>query len=325
MIDSGNMTEVLIDFPKMLIDGLKLGKDIKFNDVNDIVIAGMGGSGYTGDLVKAYLFNTKLRINVVKDYNIPKFVDKNTLFFAISYSGNTEETVAAYRAAMRKGCKIVPISSGGKLEELAKLNGDNHIKVQDGIQPRLSTPYLFTAVMNVIANCGLVASPNDIVKKTSKELGLKQKGIETSGKELAKKLKGKTPIIYSSQKLLCLSEKWKTDINENAKTHAFYNMFSEFNHNEICSYENPVGNFHVVILNDADDHIRVKKRIDIFKKLLGEYNTPVQEIAIKGDNYLTRLFTTVWMGLYVAYNLALEYNIDPTPVKIIESLKKDLK
>ena len=125
--------------------------------------------------------------------------------------------------------------------------------------------------------------------------------------------------------MFCIAEKWKTDINENAKTHAFYNMFSEFNHNEICAYENPVGDFYVVIVSDEKDHDRIKKRIEIFKKLLREYKAPVTEISITGTNLLTRLFSSIWMGLYLAYYLALEYGIDPTPVKIIEKLKKDLK
>ena len=324
--DSGNMTKVLAKFPYMLKEAMDYGKKIKFENVDNIVVVGMGGSGYNGDLLKVYLYDQPLNIHVVKNYTLPKFADNKTLVFAVSYSGNTEETVAAYRTAIKRCCKVVSIASGGKLEELAKMNKNPHIAIPKGIQPRLSTLYQFVGMLNVLVNSGLVMDQTTIYNDTIASLKQSSQRIEENGKDLAKKLHGVTPIIYSSQKLFCIAEKWKTDINENAKTHAFYNMFSEFNHNEICAYENPVGNFHIVIVSDQDDHPRIKKRIKIFKELVSkDYDTPVQEIAITGDNYLTRLVSSVWMGLYLAYYLALEYDIDPTPVKIIESLKKDLK
>ena len=124
--------------------------------------------------------------------------------------------------------------------------------------------------------------------------------------------------------MFCIAEKWKTDVNENAKTHAFYNMIPEFNHNELCAYQSKNNNFHIIFLNDAKDHPRIKDRIEAFKKLVKPYNIPMTEIAITGNDLLARLMTGIWMGLFFSYYLALEYGIDPTPVEIIEKLKKEL-
>lgn len=325
-IDSENMIEVLRRFPDMITESLTLGEDISLPKelVENIIVCGMGGSGYNGDLLKVYLNELPIQIHVVKDYIIPKFANRKSLIFTASYSGNTEETVAAYRMAIKRGCKVISISSGGKLLELSQMNKNSHILVPKGIQPRLSTPYQFIAMLNVLQNCKIIEKQNERLEKCAYDLSEFSKKIEENAKDLASKVKGRVPIIYSSQKMFCIAEKWKTDINENAKTHAFYNSFSEFNHNEICSYENPVGDFYVIIVSDMADHPRIQKRVKIFKKLLREYNTPLTEISITGDNFLTRLISSVWMGLFLAYYLALEYNIDPSPVIIIEKLKKDL-
>lgn len=326
-VDSQNMIDTLRNFPDMVERASSLGEDITFPKqfVDNIIVIGMGGSGFTGDLLRAYLHDVAIPVHVVKDYVLPKFTGKKSILFALSYSGNTEETVAAYRSAIRRGYKIVTISSGGKLQKLAKMNKTPHIQIPSGIQPRLSTSYLFIPILNTLNYSGIIDDQEPTIKKCVKDLKAVSKKLETSGKELALKVKNKIPIIYSSQKLFAIAEKWKTDINENAKTHVFYNVFPEFNHNEICGYQNPQGNFHVVIINDAEDHPRIKERIKVFKKLMRKYNIEITELGITGDNFLTRLLSTIWMGQFFAYYLALEYKTDPTPVEIIEKFKKELK
>jgi len=325
--DKGNMIGYLRDFPSIVKSVIK--QEVKFpqgfaENMTDIVILGMGGSGFIGDLLKVYRSDYPIDVHVVKGYSLPKYVDKNCLVFAISYSGNTEETISAYRSAIRRGCNVISISSGGKLEELSKMHKIPHIRVLSGIQPRLSTPLLFIPILHVLSDLKIIEPQEKIIESTVKSLKAASETVENAGKDLAGKLKGKIPIIYASSKMFCLAEKWKTDINENAKTHCFYNMFPEFNHNEICGYTNPNGNFHVVIISDTDDHEKVKKRINVFKKTLKPYGVPVNELAIKGDNLLTRLLSTIWMGFYVSYYLAIEYETDPTPVEIIEKFKKQL-
>ncbi|MBN2368238.1 bifunctional phosphoglucose/phosphomannose isomerase [Candidatus Woesearchaeota archaeon] len=325
-VDSGNMIKVLRELPEMMEKALTLGDDITTPKefVDNIVVIGMGGSGFTGDLLKVYLQDVPVQIHVIKDYTLPAFVSRKTLVFAISYSGNTEETVSAYRSAIRRGCKVIAICSGGKLEELSEMNNNPIVKVPSGIQPRLSTPFLFLPILNILAYSGVIDNNEDKIRKTISQLKSNKDKIENAAKELAVKLKDKIPIIYSSQQIFCVAEKWKTDINENAKIHAFYNTWSEFNHNEICGYQNMTGEFHTILLSDTEDHEKIKKRIKVFKNLAKKYKANLTEIAITGDNFLTRLFTAIWMGTYTGYFLALEYNVDPTPVEIIENLKKEL-
>ena len=135
-IDSENMIEVLRSFPDMVKKSSTLGDDITVPKqfVENIVVVGMGGSGYNGDLLKVYLQDIPIQIHVIKDYILPKFVNRKSLVFTVSYSGNTEETIATYRTAIRRGCKVISVSSAGKLEELAKMNKNPHILVPEGIQ-----------------------------------------------------------------------------------------------------------------------------------------------------------------------------------------------
>lgn len=325
-VDKDKMIDVLRSFPSMIEQASSFGDEVTFpkDFIENIVITGMGGSGYNGDLLKAYLGDTPLQIHVIKDYVLPKFVQRKSLVFAVSYSGNTEETISAYRSALRRGCKVISMSSGGKLEELAKMNNTQHVKIPKGIQPRLSTPYQFTALLNVLSYSGMIDDQEGIIKKCHTQLKAIAQKVEENSKELASKVKGKVPIIYTSNRLFALSEKWKTDINENAKTHAFYNVFPEFNHNELCSHENMDIQTHVIILSDKDDPEKIKDRIKSFKKVAAGYKVPITEIGLAGDNFLTRLFLGVWSGLFFAYYLALEYGRDPTPVNIIEKFKKSL-
>ncbi len=325
-IDKQEMGSILKKFPDMINEVLEFGEDVTFPKefIENVAICGMGGSGFTGDLLSVYLQDLPLKIFVIKDYNLPEFIQRKSLVFAVSYSGNTEETISAYRSAVRRSCKVIAISSGGKLEELSKMNKTPHIKIPGGIQPRLSLPYLLIPILNILNYSGLIEDQDKIIKKTISELKAAAEKIERGAKELAPKLKGKIPIIYSSQRMFCIAEKWKTDINENAKTHAFFNVFPEFNHNEICGYENQTIDSHVIIISDKEDYLKIKDRIKVFKKLINQYKVTVTEIGIVGDNFLTRLFFGVWMGLYVSYYLALEYGRDPSPVKIIEKFKKEL-
>jgi len=302
-----------------------MGKEIKFeSNIKNIFIIGMGGSGEIGNYLQNYLHDLSIPVFVVKDYELPTYCNQTSLVFVISYSGNTEETISAYRQAWRRGCKnLVSVSSGGKLMELALLNKHEHITIPSGILARFSTPYLLVPILNILYNQGLIDYPNQIVEETAK--ALEKSGFETKAKELAEKLKNKVPIIYSSQRTQVVAEKWKTDIQENAKTLAYHNVIPEMCHNELNAYEKVTADLFVILIGDEDDHRQVKQRIKIIKKMLKEKEVPVMEIGIKGNNLLTRLFSSTYLGLWVAFYLAMEYEIDPTPVETIEWFKKELK
>ena len=158
LVDKENMIEILRNYPNMVRDAISFGDDVSMQRefIEDIVIAGMGGSGFAGDLLKVYLSDMPLRIHVVKDYNLPEFVGKKSLVVAVSYSGNTEETISAYRSALRRGCRLISISSGGKIKQLSDMNKTPYISVPGKIQPRLSTPYLFISLLNILSFSGII-------------------------------------------------------------------------------------------------------------------------------------------------------------------------
>ena len=318
-LDSQNMLQVIKDFPKQCREALGLPKGISASGkINNIVIAGMGGSAMGGDLLKIYLSNTNIPVYVNRDYKVPNFVDENSLVFAVSYSGNTEETLSALNAAKEKKAQIIGITSGGKLsEECEKV-----VNIPSGLQPRAALGYLFFPMLGILHNTNIIRVKNDelnemmdILKQTDK--------FNEQGEELSKKLKEKIPIIYASEALGAIAFRWKTQINENAKMPAFYNVFSEMNHNEIAGYKSMDHKFSVVMILDKNDNDRVKKRMNICKEIMEEY-VEVEEVETQGESLLARMFSAIYLGDYVSYYMALWNRVDPSPVDIIEGMKKKL-
>ncbi|MGM5484852.1 MAG: bifunctional phosphoglucose/phosphomannose isomerase [Nanobdellota archaeon] len=320
--DKEDMYSVLKNFPEQIDEGIKLAKDIKAEgDFDKIFFLGMGGSALPGDMMKDYL--TELPVYVVKGYNIPKFMDEKSLVFAISYSGNTEETISAFREASKTKAKMITISSGGKLEELSKVTGCQHIKVPKGIQPRQAIGYQFFPPFMILQNSGIIEDKSEEIKNTKNVL--KKDIYDGNGKELALKLYNKIPLIYSSDRMSTIAEKWKISFNENAKMQAFHNVFPELNHNEMNSYINLNGEFYTLIIKDEDDLPRVKKRMKITKELIREKGVDVVELVLRGDYKLAKLLSSMYMSDWVAYHTALLLETDPTPVDMVEDFKKRLK
>ena len=319
VLDSQNMLQVIKDFPKQCREALSLPKGTSVSgEISNIVVTGMGGSAIGGDLLKIYLSNTNIPVYVNRDYKVPSFVDENSLVFAVSYSGNTEETLSAYQDAYGKKAKIIGIASGGKLaDECNKV-----VKVPSGLQPRAALGYLFFPMLGILHNTGIIRVKNDelnemmdILKKTDK--------FNEMGQNLSKKLKEKIPIIYASDALGAVAMRWKTQINENAKMTAFYNVFSEMNHNEIAGYNGIDRKFAAVLIRDKYDNERIKKRMDICKQIMGNI-IDVQEVETQGNGLLARMFSAIYLGDFVSYHLAMWNRVDPWPVEIIEGMKKRL-
>lgn len=321
-IDKENLAGVLEKFPKQIVEASALGKDLVFSGFRNVVICGMGGSGLPGEFVRS-IVDSKIPIFVVKDYVLPAYVDNYSLVFAVSYSGNTEETLTAYEEARQRGARIVVITSGGELAKKAKENGFPVIVVPGGIPPRMAIGYQMIPLLNVLERCGFLRAID--WKRVADFLTKELKDIKKQAHELAKKVDTKIPLIYASPVLYAVAYKWKKNFNENVKMHAFSNFFPEFNHNEINGYVKLNGKYIVFILRDRDDHPRNKHRMDVVAQLIKEKGVDVIHIDSKGPDRMSRMLRTVWLGDWVAYYTALALGVDPTPVKIIEDLKKALK
>jgi len=312
------MYNVLVNFPKQLVEGKKLGSDIKLDgQYNKILVAGMGGSAIPGDLLRCYL--KKIPVFIHRDYDLPEWIDKNTLIFCISYSGNTEETLSAYRSVLGKNLTAVSISAGGKLEEITRKG--YHIKVPSGIQPRQATGYLFMSMINVLRNNNIIKDDIDAEQVAS---ALSNPALRERAQEIAEKINNRCPIIYSSNQNYCIARIWKIAINENAKIPAFWNTLPEMNHNEIVSYTNLLENkYFAIFIADDEDNKRVKDRILITKRLIKE-KVEFTELRLSGQNRLQKLMIGIYLGHWVGYFMAIKLGIDPTPVEMVEELKKEL-
>ncbi len=325
-IDSQNMIGVVDGFSKQITEALELGQDVKaIGQMENIIIAGMGGSGHPGDMLKAYAeaIGLKIPVFVVRDYQLPEFTSSKTLVFAISYSGNTEETISSLKNAIRKGAKTVAITSGGKLRTIAEENKIPLILVPSGLQPRLAIAYQFIPLLNVLSNTGIIKNPTSELKKTAEFLSSSKSKAQS--KELASKLTGKIPLIYSSSKLWIAAYIWKILINECAKTHGFCNVIPEMNHNEINAFRNLNAKFYAIFLQDEMESDRIGERMKISRDIISSSGVESTQLILKGNSFLTKLFTAIQTGMYVSYYLSISYNTDPSPVPVVEELKKRLK
>ena len=319
--DASNMLKVIEDFPHQCKTAMELPKGMTVSGkVDKIVVCGMGGSAVGGDLLKAYMRNSKIPVFVARDYKVPGFVDENTLVFAVSYSGNTEETLSAFQDASGKKAKIVAVTSGGQLSVMAK----KIINIPTGMQPRAALGYLFFPVLGVLVNSGIVKVDGNEIEEMLSILS-KTDDFRKEGERLAKKIYGKTPVVYASDMLGAVAYRWKTQFNENSKSPAFTHVFSEMNHNEIVGYQNMDKNkFISIFIRDIEDNERIKKRMDITKEIISS-RVDVEEVHTKGSGLLARMFSGIYYADFASYHLALANKVDPTPVTVIENLKKKLK
>ena len=324
--DKYNLKTVILNYLDKLSIGKEFAKNIKPSkkSFQNIIICGMGGSALPGEILSAYLSHEEplsLPVIICRDYVLPKIVSKNSLIFIASYSGNTEETISCFKEALKLKSQIVAFSEGGEVEKMAKKAETPHVKFSSPFphfQPRYAAVYAFVAMHTVLRNAG-------IVKKTLKFPKIKTADYENSGKELARKIKDKTPIIYSSDALKILGLNWKIKINENSKTPAFWNYFPELNHNEMVGFTNPRCKFFVIMLQNPDDNPKTKRRMEITAKLYKQKGLGVEVILIKGKSFMEKLLNGLALGDWVSYYLAIGYQEDPTPVKMVEDLKKELK
>ena len=322
-IDKSNMRGVILNSPNQFEEALESARDIKVEGkFENIVICGLGGSALPANILACWL-NGALPIYIHRDYNLPPQAGKKSLVICISYSGNTEETVSALNLAVKKRLKIAAITTNGKIEKICKKYKIPLAKIPSGIQPRSATGYLFSSLAKILMNSGIVKETKEISETAQK---LRSLDCEKEGKDLARKLSGKIPIIYASNKMKCLARIWKIKFNENSKNPAFYNYFPELNHNEMVGFSRPEKNseFHIIILRDKEDHPRNLKRMKLFSNLMKEKGIGAEFIDIKKGTCLFKIFSSLLLGDWVTYYLALENKVDPTPVKIVEKFKKKL-
>lgn len=333
------MGEYLRGLPEQFSTILKMKIELpsQYNqEYGNVVVSGLGGSAIGGYILRTYaLHQASLPIIVNRDYNMPAFVGSRTLVLATSYSGNTEETLSSYQQARSSGAAIIVISSGGKLSELARQDGNMVVEVPGGLSPRAATGYLFSPLALVLEQLGILsgvsadlAETQQVLSDLSTEINPSIATANNIAKQIAGEMKDRIPVIWGSSSYSEVAAlRWKAQINENAKSPAYYNIFPELNHNEIVGFEAPenlLAKLLVIILRDPGDHERVKQRMEISKEIIRERVAQVLEVAARGKSFLARFYSLAYIGDYASYYLAQEYGINPTPVKVIDYLKAEL-
>jgi glucose/mannose-6-phosphate isomerase len=295
----------------------------------------MGGSAWSADFAHAWLAERlPVPLVVVRDYDLPGYVDSDTLFIAASNSGNTEETLSALRDAERKGARIFAMAAGGKLIDIAKEKQYAFVQSPGGIEPRFAALYGVRIMAAVLEQAGLV--PQALV-----ELAAAQPFLESSvqswlpdvltaknpAKELALELIGRNLVAYGAAHAAPAAYRWKMDFNENAKNVAFWNVYPEFNHNELTGWSShPVDKlFAVVELRTAYDHPRITSRFDISDRLLSGRMPAPHVIEAAGKTRLEQLLWLSLFGDFVSIYAGLLNGVDPTPVPLAERLKQELQ
>ncbi len=301
----------------------------------NIVYAGMGGSALAGLLSKIWP-GYKLPFEVVRDYHIPKYVSPDTLFVASSYSGNTEETLSCLAEAEKAGARIVVISDGGQLNAEALKKNYPIAKIPASDQPRYAVFYNLRALVTMLERAGLVAEADaDSQLKQAAEFlrGEVQNWAavvplsKNPAKQLALELVGKSVVVYAGPLLAPAAYKWKIDINENAKTVAWWNQYPEFNHNEFIGWSShPFDKpYAVVDLRSSLEHQRIQKRFELSEKLLSGKRPAPHVVQARGEALLEQLLWTVSFGDFVSIYLALLNGVDPAPVDLVEKFKKEME
>jgi len=338
-IDVSNMFDLILNFDSQCEEAVSAAQscDIphEYSQIEKIIVIGMGGSAIGGDVLSKLLVGEiKVPIFTNRNYYLPNFANEKTLVFAASYSGNTEETLSSYNDAKKRGCRIICVTSGGKLAENAESDGFPFVRIPCGQPPRSALGYMFLPMLIVMQNLGLTNSKVEdireaisIIKRFKTTWGDELSDINTA-KKLAKTLYNKLPLIYSVDGCLGpVTLRWKTQFNENSKILAYNNVFSELDHNEIVGWEgldNLTKSMSVVILRDKNDFERNSKRIAITSSIIKDKPSEITEVWTEGSSVLARMFSLIYLGDFVSFYLAILYGVDPTPVERIETLKKKL-
>ncbi len=324
------MKQLIANFSKHLTEAISIGESAILHQppysIKNILISGLGGSGIGGTIVSQIVSGeARVPITVSKDYFIPAFVDGNTVVIICSYSGNTEETLSAMKFAMEKKAKIVCISSGGEVVEIAKKNGLDFILIPPGFPPRSAFAFPFVQLFYVLGFFKIISS--NVIKDIKSAIDLietEEGKILEEAKNIAGKLLNKIPVIYSDASIEGVSVRFRQQINENSKMLCWHHAIPEMNHNELVGWVEKNENLAVVILRNGSDYSRSQKRMEINKEIISKKTSTVVEIHSKGNSKIENALYLIHLCDWVSQFLADLKNIDSTEVKVIDFLKGEL-
>lgn len=336
--DPSGMLQVALDMHRQVQEAWRLGSAAALPPLpvptSHLILAGMGGSAIGGDLLATAL-EPRLRIPlvVVRDSRLPPYVGPHSVVIATSYSGATEETLAAAEQAVRAGATLLAITSGGRLADFA---GDRVVRIPGGLAPRAALGYLMIPALAALDRWG-VSSPSAgdveeaaaVLREIAAEVGPLVPAARNTAKGLAQHLAGCVPAVYAgSPEVEAVARRWKCQFNENSKTFSTWNTFPELTHNEIVGWNGPaevLGKLAVVLLFGGEEPERAVRRIRATRDLAFRNAAGVHEIRARGKSRLSRLLSLVLTGDVASIYLAYLRGVDPTPVEAIDAIKSRMR
>ena len=300
---------------------------VDFNDIDHVVFSGMGGSGTVGDLFSSVLSKTNIHTTVVKGYELPNTIDKNTLVVATSVSGNTIETITTLESANKKNCKVIAFSSGGMIESFCTKNNIEFRKLPQIHSPRASFPSYVYSILKTL-NSIIPITKQDIINSleqlehTYEEISSTNLDDSNPSVNLANWITG-TPVIYYPHGLETVAIRFKNSLQENAKTHAISENVVESSHNGIVSWERP-SSMVPIMIEGKDDHIKTKERWKILREYFEVNNIKYNEIQSVDGNILSKVMCLIYMLDYSTIYYAVGLGIDPSPIRSIDFIKDRL-
>jgi len=342
-IDRGRMLTLVSALPEQCRAGWKAGLawdiPLKWGSSDRLLVLGMGGSAIGAELAHGFLEGKIVRgMAVNRTYTVPGWVHRKTLVLACSYSGNTEETLTAVQEADRRGSRIVALTSGGKLASLAIRRGYPLLQIPQGLPPRAAVGYLAFGPLGLLVRLGWVGrralpvrrASADLERFITSRLSLKVRTSVNPAKRIATALFGRVPILYgASGGWEGIVYRWRTQLEENAKSLAFHHLFPEATHNEISGWLQPkpvvrkkaIGLF----LTDPAVHPRIRRGMQFMSEIVRRQGAPILWVEAPGHSALSRMMGLLALGDFVSVYLALLYGTDPTPVDRVEALKRYMK
>jgi glucose/mannose-6-phosphate isomerase len=337
-IDKSDMLYHLMKTPDYCLDAINRAKQIKIPEEikpKNIVIAGMGGSAIGGEIFKDWLMDElPIPVEVCRDYILPAYANEDTLFFANSYSGNTEETLSTFLEALRRKCLAITITSGGHLLSFSKELHVPYISIPTQLPPRVAIPYLFFSLPILMKRINLLPRLEKelreaihVLKKVGNINSPQNISRNNPAKKLALEILGTMPVIYGFRQYQSIAHRLKTQFNENSKILSKYDVFPELNHNETVGWEAPdiiTKKYSIILIRDPDEPPEIRFRIETTKSLVLQKANKVFEIHAQGEGKLAKMFSVLGVGDFTSVYLAILQGVDPTPVKIIDEVKREL-
>ncbi|MEP6972848.1 MAG: bifunctional phosphoglucose/phosphomannose isomerase [Actinomycetota bacterium] len=338
LADPQGMLDAVLSLPgdcRAAYDSARLAERLPSSDgIVAVTFCGMGGSAVSGDVVRSvFLERLGIPIEVSRSPVLPEHCGSHTLVVCSSYSGNTAETLAAFREAMRRGCRVLVVTSGGTIADEAADAGVASVRVPGGYQPRAALGHLAFASLSALETIGLLPSLGEDVaeavaemEKALAEMGPDVPAADNAAKTLTARIGERFPVVWGADGIGAVAAaRWKTQMNENGKVPAFWSSMSELDHNEVVGWTAPHGErFFVVALRHEGEDPQLPPRFPLSFDIVRSAGAEVEEVHARGTSSLARLMSLVIVGDLTSVYLAIARGVDPTPVPVIERLKAAL-